>query len=381
MHKFLSLLIILLVNYSMNLVAMDLLQSGDEEKDHPLNSKRNAADNSTNDEIKQPSNKKSRVEKEQESTQESPLPLSAIFNDTASDEQIDFCPETSRAVFHHLPAEMVEYLRSYLDLHALANLSTTCRNFNNIVSDWLDRKITVLTTSENPACKETAWYFEISGVTSKTLALQSNAHNFMLYLQECEKLFGNNLIAAAEKMFDNAYFFNKRTFSSYIENQIELTQDINCSFDNKQELPLLILPKEVAKLSSLKKLSLKNNQLFFLPQELSELKNLEKLYLNSNAFMHFPSKVLLSLTALRHLDFQSNFLVKVPVEILDKAALQIDISNNLLTNMDPITIGKFSKLIDEFSDSNDSDGNPKLYIGYRTDEADAAFDQNGDSDE
>lgn len=51
------------------------------------------------------------------------------------------------------------------------------------------------------------------------------------------------------------------------------------------------LPESIGKLSSLRVLSLTNNNLDILPQSFCNLKNLEKLYIDSNPIIHLPSRI------------------------------------------------------------------------------------------
>jgi hypothetical protein len=124
------------------------------------------------------------------------------------------------------------------------------------------------------------------------------------------------------------------------------------------EMNLSFLPREIASLTTLKTLSLRNNQIISLPSKITKLTKLkylnlgnnqiadvsaignlvalENLYLSNNQIAKIPSK-LFHLKALQNLALSHNQLLEIPSEIGNLVALEyLYLSNNQITDVSAI---------------------------------------------
>jgi leucine-rich repeat protein SHOC2 len=90
---------------------------------------------------------------------------------------------------------------------------------------------------------------------------------------------------------------------------------------------LKLVPTSILENTSIKTLSLFNNQLDSLPSQLENFNNLEVLYLGKNDFKHFPS-VIFKLKNLRILSLAYNELDSIPSEISQLENLEMLLLNN-----------------------------------------------------
>ena len=110
-------------------------------------------------------------------------------------------------------------------------------------------------------------------------------------------------------------------------------------FDNQ----LTSVPAEIGQLRSLEKLSLDGNQLTSVPAEIGQLRSLEKLALDGNQLTSVPAEIG-QLTSLTRLNLNDNQLTRLPAEIGQLAELkELVLSNNQLTSL-PAEIGLLRSL-------------------------------------
>ena len=91
-----------------------------------------------------------------------------------------------------------------------------------------------------------------------------------------------------------------------------------------RENSLLTLPEAISKLESLKILDLHNNQLTALPEAIGKLKSLTTLFLNNNSLENLPES-LINLTSLKTLKFEGNNITELPqsIELLKERGVEV----------------------------------------------------------
>ncbi|WP_340201882.1 leucine-rich repeat domain-containing protein [Ascidiimonas sp. W6] len=91
-----------------------------------------------------------------------------------------------------------------------------------------------------------------------------------------------------------------------------------------------ILPDTIRNLTMLEELNLEGNELQGLPDSISDLQNLKNIFLADNDIEQFPT-ILTSLTNLEYADLRANAMQDLPRSITSLGNLNIDLSNNPLS--------------------------------------------------
>ena len=103
------------------------------------------------------------------------------------------------------------------------------------------------------------------------------------------------------------------------------------------------VPAEIGRLSALRQLSLRGNQLTSMPAEIGQLTSLKRLYLYDNQLTSLPAEIW-QLTSLEDLFLNGNQLTSVPAEIGQLTSLtRLYLSDNQLTTL-PAEIGQLISL-------------------------------------
>ncbi len=102
--------------------------------------------------------------------------------------------------------------------------------------------------------------------------------------------FETDFLQEIEKLTENKFYFRRKDELSFSDmyfatenNEIIELRIFKCG--------LLILPKSIGNLTSLKKLNLVNNELEKLPESIGNLTSLKKLYLTGNPLKHLPESI------------------------------------------------------------------------------------------
>lgn len=123
--------------------------------------------------------------------------------------------------------------------------------------------------------------------------------------------------------------------------ELQQLRDLNVGSNNLQEVP-----REIFKLTNLRRLGLSENNLKSLSSKLSQLSLLESIHANRNQFTSFPA-VLLSLPLLSHIHLEGNQIAEaIPDKILSLTALrELNLNSNKIPTLDNLPrLGRMSQL-------------------------------------